>query len=182
MSSAPTSGRTTRSFRRTQYRLPGVRAHLSLNVCSCRQNILHVDPLRWIVARVARRAEASRRKSVRRFARGARMRQPDQGQICQRIRLDILANLFETLVGGDQVFLVRRIDAVKAGRDRRWAGDAQMHFRRARGPHHPHDLTRGGSADNGIVDQDHALAFEQRARRIQLHAPRRNLGPAGSAR
>ena len=34
--------------------------------------------------------------------------------------------------------------------------------------HHAHDLAAGGAADDGIVDQDDALAFEQRAHGIEL--------------
>ena len=35
-------------------------------------------------------------------------------------------------------------------------------------PHHADDLTAGGSAHDGIVDQNDALAFEQTAHRIEL--------------
>ena len=43
-----------------------------------------------------------------------------------------------------------------------------MHFFRAGVANHAHDLPAGGAAHDRIVDQHHALAFEQRAHRIQL--------------
>ena len=43
-----------------------------------------------------------------------------------------------------------------------------MHFARAGLAHHADDLAAGGAADDGIVHQDHALAFEQVAHGVQL--------------
>ena len=43
-----------------------------------------------------------------------------------------------------------------------------MHFFRACVADHAHDLAAGGAAHDGVVDQHHALAFEQSAHRIQL--------------
>ena len=43
-----------------------------------------------------------------------------------------------------------------------------MHFARARAAHHADDLARGGAAHDRIVHQNHALAFQQMAHRVQL--------------
>ena len=47
-----------------------------------------------------------------------------------------------------------------------------MNFARARAAHHADDLAAGGAAHDRIVDQNHALAFQQMPDRIefQLHA------------
>ena len=45
-----------------------------------------------------------------------------------------------------------------------------MHFPGAGSSHHPYDLARGSASDDGVVDEDDALAFEQAAHRVQLHA------------
>jgi hypothetical protein len=56
------------------------------------------------------------------------VKQAVEREIGERIGLDVLANLFDGLVGGDQVALARRIDAVEAGRNGRRTTDAQVHF------------------------------------------------------
>src|ERR1700689_5075713 len=43
-----------------------------------------------------------------------------------------------------------------------------MDFLRSGGAHHAHNLAAGGSADDGVVDQNNALALKQIAHRIQL--------------
>src|SRR5438874_4402634 len=43
-----------------------------------------------------------------------------------------------------------------------------MHFLGASATHHAHNLFAGGSAHDGVVNQHHALTFEQAAHRIQL--------------
>ena len=43
-----------------------------------------------------------------------------------------------------------------------------MHFARARLPHHPHNFAAGRAAHQRIVHQNHALALQQVAHRIQL--------------
>ena len=44
----------------------------------------------------------------------------------------------------------------------------EMHFLRTGGADHAHDLAARRSANDGVVDQDNALAFEQIADRVQL--------------
>src|SRR5271170_6694060 len=43
-----------------------------------------------------------------------------------------------------------------------------MDFLRSSGAHHAHDLAAGGAADDGVVDQNNALALKQITNRIQL--------------
>ena len=50
-----------------------------------------------------------------------------------------------------------------------WAGDAQVDFLGAGGPHHLHDFFRSGAAHDGIVHQHHALAHQQISNRIEFH-------------
>ncbi len=45
-----------------------------------------------------------------------------------------------------------------------------MHLRGPGGAAHADDLAGGGAADDGVVDQDDTLAFEQRADGVELHA------------
>src|SRR5436190_151671 len=48
------------------------------------------------------------------------------------------------------------------------ARDAHMHLFRSRTAYHANDLAAGGAAHDRIVDQHHALPFEQTAHRVQL--------------
>src|SRR3546814_14311891 len=65
----------------------------------------------------------------------------------------------------------RRVDAVEAAMPGRRAGDAHMHFLGARFAHHLHDLERSRAADDGIIDQDDALALYQGALGVMLQLP-----------
>ena len=63
-----------------------------------------------------------------------------------------------------------RVDAVEAGRNGGRATDAQMHFLCARAAHHAHNFSACRAADDGVVDEDDALAFEQIVHRVELEA------------
>src|ERR1700758_4194456 len=71
-------------------------------------------------------------------------------------------------IRGEQFLARGRIDTVIAGRNRRRATDAHMNLRGACFAHHAHDLAAGGTANDGVVNQDDALTFEQRAHGIEL--------------
>ena len=43
-----------------------------------------------------------------------------------------------------------------------------MHFFGAGATHHAHNLAAGGAAHNGIVYQNHTLAFQQMPHRVEL--------------
>ena len=66
--------------------------------------------------------------------------------------------------------LRRRVDAVEAGRDGGRATDAEMNFCCARAADHADDFAARGSADDGVVNEDDALAFEQIVHGVELEA------------
>src|ERR1700732_434672 len=65
---------------------------------------------------------------------------------CQRIGTNKAAHSFEIVLGGQQVFALRGVDAVIIGMGDRRRGDAKMDLACARIPHHLHDLYRCGAA------------------------------------
>ena len=71
---------------------------------------------------------------------------------------------------GEQLRLLRRVDAVEAGVHGRRAGDAHVHLGRAGLAHHLHDLQRGRAAHDRIVDEHDALAGEHVAVGVVLEA------------
>ena len=97
------------------------------------------------------------------------MGEADQREVGQRVGLDVVADLFEVFVGGDEVLFARGIDAIEAGGDGWRAGDAQVDFSRAGGPHHANDFAACSPANDGVIDEDDAFAFQQGARGIELH-------------
>src|SRR5690606_28258945 len=68
----------------------------------------------------------------------------------------------------DQVLTVRRIDAVIAGMSCRRARYTHMHLARSRVADHLHDLTRCRAADDRIIYEDDAAAFDQIFYRIKF--------------
>ncbi len=72
----------------------------------------------------------------------------------------------------DQFLARGRIHAVVAGRNRRRAADAHVHFRRTRFAHHAHDLAAGRAAHDRIVHEHDALAAQKfrHGIELQLHA------------
>src|SRR5436305_8155386 len=127
-----------------------------------RLNLFHVDQSRWISSGVAGGAVGSL------LAVGTCFLQSVQREIGHRIGSDVRPDLINCLIRCDQFFFGRCIYAVKAGRDRRRAGDAHVNFSSARVADHAHDLSTGSAANDGVIDQDHAFAFQQLAYWIQL--------------
>ena len=68
----------------------------------------------------------------------------------------------------NQLRFARRVDAVEARRDRRRAADSHVHFLGSRGAYHPYDLPAGRAANDRVVDENHPLAVEDAADRVQL--------------
>ena len=64
---------------------------------------------------------------------------------------------------GEQLVLVGRVDAVKAGVGGGRGGDAHVHLAGADLLYHLDDLLRGRAAHDRIVDQDDPLALDQGA-------------------
>src|SRR5271167_543669 len=92
--------------------------------------------------------------------------------VAERIRAEKLANLLGSIRGGDELFACGRVHAVVARRNRGWTADAHVDFAGAGFADHAHDFAAGGAANDGIVDENDTLAFDEAADRIefQLHA------------
>src|SRR3990167_5353260 len=88
----------------------------------------------------------------------------------QRIDADELRHAGDVVVRGQELVALGRIDAVEARMGGRWCCDAHVYFAGAGLLHHLDDLLRGRAAHDRIVDQDHALAFDQRAVGVVLEA------------
>src|SRR4029077_7767929 len=148
----------------TVSRFAGVTFSLSTATASSTSALtmsLHFElhQLSRIAAGVARRAKFSFRILERRPQRVER-------KIAQRISAKELADFFDGFLRGDQFFAARSIHSIVTGRNRRRATDADVHFGGAGLANQADDLAAGGAADDGIVDQNHALAFEHSTNRI----------------
>ncbi len=78
-------------------------------------------------------------------------------QISQCIRLNVLPDFLHAVRRGDELLAGGRINPVKAGLDGRRTTDAHMDFLSARIPHNPHNFAAGGTANEGIIHQNHSL-------------------------
>ena len=78
----------------------------------------------------------------------------------EAVGADELPHLFQRAMGGEQLVLVRRVDAVEIGMGDGRARNAHMHFACAGLAHHLHDLYRGRAAHHAVVDQHDALALD----------------------
>ena len=100
----------------------------------------------------------------------------------ERVGADELPHAFEIVRRGEELVLLRRVDAVIVGMGDRRRGDAEMHFAGAGIAHHLHDLHRGRAAHDRVVDQHDALAIDHGAIGAVLEAHAELRGSAGSAR
>src|SRR5271168_4050031 len=98
--------------------------------------------------------------------------QSGERNVTERIRAEKLANLLGRVRGGDEFFARRRVHAVVARRNSGRATDAHVDFAGAGFADHAHDFAAGGAADDGIVDENNTLAFDEAADGVefQLHA------------
>src|SRR4051812_4734430 len=127
-----------------------------------RRDLGDVHPLGRILSRVAGGAE----RELFTFAAG--FLQSFQRKVRQRVRADVLADLFHALISRDELLLRGRVHTVETRRDGRRTRDAHVDFFRSRAAHHANDLAASRAAHDGVVDQDDALSFEQAAYRVQL--------------
>ena len=105
-----------------------------------RGGFLRRRPIGWGSCRCSRRCSSSGvAVSVRRWRR---LEQAVEREVGERVGFDELADLFDGLVGGDEVALAGRVDAVEAGRDGGRATDAEMDFFGAGAADHADDLSR----------------------------------------
>src|ERR1700722_4101662 len=98
--------------------------------------------------------------------------QGGERNVAERIRAEEFANFFGSVRGGDKFFARRRVHAVVAGRDGGGTTDAHVDFAGASFADHADNFAAGGAADDGIVNENDALAFDESADGIefQLHA------------
>src|SRR5215510_13415681 len=82
---------------------------------------------------------------------------PFSSEIGERVGLDETADLFDGARRCDELGACRRIDAVITWADRRRRADAHVHFLCAGIAKHADNLSACGSANDGIIDDDHAL-------------------------
>ena len=75
----------------------------------------------------------------------------------------------DAVVGGDQLFARRRVDAVVARAGDRRRADAHVHLARAGAAHERDETARRRAAHDRVVDHHDALAVEDLANRIVLH-------------
>ncbi len=87
----------------------------------------------------------------------------------QAVGVDEGGHFGDVMLCREELFAFRRVDAVIAGMRGGRRGDAHVHFAGAGGADHFDDLAAGGAADNRIVDQDDALAFQDGAVGGMLH-------------
>src|SRR5262249_49026457 len=88
--------------------------------------------------------------------------------IAERISTKEATDFLGSVGGGDELFFGGCIDAVVAGRNRRWATNAYMDFFRASFADHANNFAGSRAAYDGVVDKDDAPAFDQAADGIEL--------------
>ena len=88
----------------------------------------------------------------------------------QRIGANVLADLIDRLVSADELRLHVGIDAVEARPDDLGRVDADVNLLGAGVAQHLDELHHGGAANDGVVDDDQALALDIVAQWIELHA------------
>src|SRR5271163_1374671 len=98
--------------------------------------------------------------------------QSGKRDVSKRIRTQELANLFGRVRGGDEFFARGRVNAVVARRNRGRTADAHVDFAGAGLADHAYDFPACGAANDGVVDENDALAFDEAADGIefQFHA------------
>src|SRR6266511_6048815 len=91
-----------------------------------------------------------------------------QREVAERVRTEILLDLRHLVARPDQLLAGRRVDAVVAGPLDGRRRDAHVHLAGPGRPHHLDDLAARGAADDRVVHDDHALAVEHLAVRVEL--------------
>ena len=90
----------------------------------------------------------------------------------QAVDADDPADLFDIVLGGDELVARGEVHAEVARVHDRRAGDAQVDFLRARSAELVHLGLGGGAADDRVVDDDDALALDHFRDHIELEANR----------
>src|ERR1019366_5032397 len=128
----------------------------------CWLNLLDINDVGWIIARVTSRAIRDL------LSLTASLLEAFQREVSQGICANVVANLVDGLVGGDELLFRRRVDAVITGRDRGRTGNAHVHFLRPSAADHAHNLPAGMPPDDRVIDQPDAFPLQKRAAWIKL--------------
>src|SRR5690606_31184994 len=89
-------------------------------------------------------------------------------QIGQGIDLEVVADLINGAAVGDQFILGGKIDAVETGVADGRATDAEVNLAGSGPAQRPHFRTRGGSADDAVIDHDDPLTADEAVDDVQL--------------
>ena len=95
------------------------------------------------------------------FAHGAiEAVERDEGQaVCA----DEFAHFFDGVFVCEELFTLWRVDAIEAAMRGRRAGNPHVDFLCACAAEHIDDFDRGRASHDGVIDQNHALAFDETA-------------------
>src|SRR5207249_518386 len=99
-----------------------------------------------------------------------RLQHAFQGEVADRVRGEVAADLLHPVAGADQLLSGRRVDPVVARPPDRRRGDAHVDLPRAGSPDHLDDLAACRPPDDGVVHDDDALSLDGLPHRVQLDA------------
>src|SRR5436305_799642 len=120
----------------------------------------HVD---WVLAGEARRAEPRPRRTGGRH-------QAVEVEVGERVAAEVLANLADGHAGRQQLCAGAEVHAEEARPGDRRKRDAEVDLGGAGLAQHADEGALRGAAHDGVVDDDHALARDVLADRVQLQA------------
>ena len=92
------------------------------------------------------------------------------GEIGEAIDVEVIANFVDRFVVGDEFVVAGKIDAVKARVSDGGRGDAEMYFLGSSAAEGAHFSFGGGSADDGILDDDEPFVFDDLFNDVEFHA------------
>src|SRR5215468_10839536 len=87
--------------------------------------------------------------------------EPFPTQVRKGVGGDMLPDLFDRLMRGQQFFASWGVDSVEAGVGCRWCGDTHMHLARSRLPQHGNHFPQGSATYERIFNQYDALTAQQ---------------------
>src|SRR5271155_4275459 len=91
-----------------------------------------------------------------------------QREITERIGAEKFANLLRRVGRGDQFLFCGRVDTVVAGRNGWRTTDAHVNFCGAGFANHANKFATGGAANDGIIDENDALAGDEATHGIEF--------------
>ena len=93
-------------------------------------------------------------------------------QETERIHADDLAHFLNRAVMGEKLVAFRNIRAEEAGMTEWWCRNSHVNLSRACIAQQLYQTAAGRTADDGVIDHDHALALNGGAQGIQLETHR----------